>query len=399
MKLSTKILVALAGGIVFGAILNLFFQGAIAPINDYLLTPVGKIFLRLIQFVVVPIVFTSLIIGLTSIKDSSTVGRYTGKLVFSYLITSFIALMIGIFVAFLIKPGENIERFATDAAQSDAEGQPLISWLISVIPVNPFEALSTGNLLQIIIAAVLIGIGIHMAGEKAAPVLSFIESLYEIIERVMSIVLKLAPIGVFALISSVIATQGFDLLAKLVFYVIGLIFAILLMVLVYGLLLFIIKGQPIFFFKSFAPAFSLAFGTASSNATLPLAIENAEKRYEMKKEMVSFAIPFGTALKRDGAAILQGFNAVFVAQLFDVEITAALLSAIIISALLVSFSTAGVPGAGIIMMTTVLTAAGLPLEGVAIVAGVDRLTDGFRTALNVIGNTANAAILKRWERS
>jgi proton glutamate symport protein len=170
------------------------------------------------------------------------------------------------------------------------------------------------------------------------------------------------------------------------------------MIFIYVLLLAILKISPLRFWKSFLPSFGIAFGTASSNAALPVAIDNAKNEFNMKEDIASFAIPLGTALKRDGAVILQGFNALFVAQLFGVHLTASLIVTIMISAIIVSFSTAGVPGAGIIMMTTVLTAAGLPLEGIALVAGVDRLTDGFRTLLNVIGNTANAVMLNRWEK-
>ena len=187
------------------------------------------------------------------------------------------------------------------------------------------------------------------------------------------------------------------MLTRLAIYILGLILAILVMTLVYALILLLAGAQPQRFFRTFMPAFSLAFGTASSNAALPVILDNAE-RYGLREDLRAFAIPLGTALKRDGAAILQGFNAVFVAQLFGVSLTPALIGAIFLSALLVSFSTAGVPGSGIIMMTTVLSAAGLPLEGVALVAGIDRFTDGFRTTLNVIGNTANAVLLNRWER-
>lgn len=235
-----------------------------------------------------------------------------------------------------------------------------------------------------------------LLNEQKAPFVAFIGSIYEVSLKVLELILRVVPLGVFALIASVIATQGFGLVARLFVYVLGLIAAISVMTLLYALALLITGAGPGRFFRAFFPAFSFAFGTASSNAALPLVLENAE-RYGLRDELRAFALPFGTALKRDGAAILQGFNAVFVAQLFNVPLTPALVGAVFLSALLVSFSTAGVPGAGIIMMTTVLGAAGLPLEGVALVAGVDRFTDGFRTALNVIGNTANAALLGRWE--
>ncbi|MGG5254691.1 dicarboxylate/amino acid:cation symporter [Neobacillus sp. SM06] len=398
MKLSTKITASLILGILFGAILNAFFPSVVPVLDKYVLLPVGKGFLRLIQFVVVPIVFTSLIMGFSGIKNTEKVGRLTGKLLFLYIATNFVALLIGIATAFALQPGTSVGDVGKLSSQKAPANQSIIDWIVSIIPTNPFEAFSMGNLLQIIFSAILIIIGMRLVGEKANPFLSFIQSFHLIIEKIISVVLKLSPIGVFALISSVIATQGFSLVQKLFLYIIGLLIALLMMILVYILLLSILKISPRRFWKSFYPSFSIAFGTASSNAALPVAIENARKDFNMKEEIASFAIPLGTALKRDGAVILQGFNALFVAQLFGVHLTAAMVITIMISAIIVSFSTAGVPGAGIIMMTTVLTAAGLPLEGIALVAGVDRLTDGFRTLLNVIGNIANAAILNKWEK-
>ncbi len=397
MKLSTKITISLVLGIIFGVILNVFFPNMVPQLDQYVLSPLGKVFIRAIQFVVVPLVFTSLIMGFSSIKNTEKVGRLTWKLLFLYIITNVIALIIGMVTASVLKPGETVGNVGEISAQKVTEGQGIIDWLVSIIPTNPFEAFSTGNLLQIIFTAILIIIGTRLAGETAKPFLSFIESFHHIIEKITLIVLKLSPIGVFALISSVIATQGFGLVQKLLMYIVGLVLAIVIMMVAYALLLGIIKISPVRFGKSFLPTFGIAFGTASSNAALPVAIENAQSEFKMKKDIASFAIPLGTALKRDGACILQGFNALFVAQLFDVNLTPSLIVTIMISTIIVSFSTAGVPGAGIIMMSTVLTAAGLPLEGIAIVAGVDRLTDGFRTLLNVMGNTANAAILDKWE--
>ncbi|MCT7655666.1 dicarboxylate/amino acid:cation symporter [Oceanimonas sp. NS1] len=221
-----------------------------------------------------------------------------------------------------------------------------------------------------------------------------LESGYKVTLKVLDLVLKLAPLGVFALITSVIATQGLDLLLRLGMYVIGLTLALALMALLYLVLLAITGARPLLFVKHFGQSLGFAFGTASSGATLPLALGNA-RSYGMNDSLANFALPFGTALKRDGAAVLQGFNALFVAQLFNIDITTSLVITVFTTGLLVSFSTAGVPGAGLVAMTTVLGAAGLPLEGVAVVAGVDRFTDGLRTALNVMGNCANAVLLER----
>jgi proton glutamate symport protein len=397
MNLSTLILACLGLGIVFGAILNGAFPTAIAPLDRYLLVPIGEVFLRLIQFVVVPIVFCSMILGLTRIQNAAQVGRYAIKLLTSYAITSAIATALGMGMAFLLKPGAGMTGFTLPQGLAQGKGLSLLDWLVSLVPVNPLEALSTANLLQIIVSAALIGIAIQFVGDKAASFLTFIESCYAIFEKVLALVLYIAPVGVFALISSVIATQGLEIVARLLIYVLGLLTTTALMIGIYTCILFALRANPLHFFRSLFPALSLAFGTASSNAALPIVLKNVQESYGLRPEIATFALPLGTALKRDGSAILQGFNALFIAQVYQVPLTSSMLLAIAVSTLLVSFSTPGVPGSALITMTTVLSAAGLPIEGVAIVAGVDRLTDGFKTVLNIVGNTTNAIILSHWE--
>jgi proton glutamate symport protein len=398
MNLSVLILVAMGVGIGFGALVNGFFPTAIVPLDQYLLTPLGTAFLRLIQFVVVPLVFSSLILGLTRVKDSGQVGRYVIKLFSGYFLTSAIAVGLGMTTAILLKPGIGMTGLTFDPTMGVAHRPSLLSWLISLVPTNPVEALATGNLLQTIISAALVGVAIQLVGSKAIPFVSFVESTYVIFEKVLELILYLAPVGVFALISSVIATQGFGLIVRLLLYEVGLLVAFGLMMGLYSLILLVLNAKPGKFFQSFFPTYSLGFGTASSNAILPLAMQNAHERYGMNEAIASFALPLGTALKRDGSAIYQSFNALFIAQVYQIPITGELLLAIALSTFLVSYSTAGVPGSGIIMMTTVLTAAGLPVEGVALVAGVDRLTDGFKTIVNATGNIANAVILTCWEK-
>jgi len=397
MSLSTLILAALGLGICFGALLNFSIPAAIAPLDHYLLAPFGKAFLRLIQFVVIPIVFSSLILGLTRIRDASQVGRYAIKLLISYVITSGSAVCLGVAFGLVLQPGVGVSGFPIAKVSSIQHSPSIINWLISLVPTNPLEALSTGNLLQTIVSAALIGVGIQLAGGKGEPFIELMESIYVISEKVLSIILYTAPIGVFALISSVIATQGFELLGRLLFYVLGLLVAFTIMIGIYILILSALDAKPMRFFQDFFPTFSLGFGTASTSAALPIALQNAQENYGLHEDIASFAIPLGTVLKRDGSAIFQSFNALFIAQIYHIPLTPSLLVAIGLSTFLVSFSTAGVPGAGIIMMTTVLSAAGLPLEGVAIVAGVDRLTDGFKTVVNLTGNLVNAVILSRWE--
>jgi proton glutamate symport protein len=396
MKLSTKILISMLLGIVFGLILHTAAPGAVSVIDGRILVPVGKIFLKLIEFLVVPMVFFSLIVGMASVGDAKKIGRYSVKLLLLYLLTAAIAIAIGSATAGLLQPGAGLDIM--NHKVQTKPGVPFLDWLLGSIPNNPFGALSSGQMLQVILSAILVGIGIVISGEKGQPLYRLIESANHVTLSIMSVVLKLTPIGVFALIASVVATQGWGLIKSLSLYVLGLIIALLIMgLVVYPVLLKLAGQSPKHFWKSFAPAFSMAFATASSNATLPLAMEAAETRYGLSKDVSSFALPFGTMFKKDGDAILQGFNALFVAQLFGLHLTLTQYVALFVTTIIVSFSTAGVPGAGIIMMSTVLAAVGLPLEGIALVAGVDRLTDMFRTTLNVVGNVANAVILQKWE--
>jgi proton glutamate symport protein len=397
MNLSTLILGALAVGIMFGTVLNTNFPTAIAPLDMYLLSPIGAAFLRIIQFVVVPLIFSSLILGITKIKDANQVGRYVLKLMTCYVLTSCISLWIGMTVALVLQPGAGMTGLALPVSTNQLTTPSSIEWLISLIPVNPLAALSSGNLLQIIISAALFGTGIQLAQDKAKPFVELLESIYIISEKILSVILYAAPIGVFALISSTIATQGLGLIVRLLWYVAGLWLSTLIMIGFYLILLILLKAEPTKFFRSLIPSFSLGFGTASSNAVLPLVLQNMQEGYGLRSEIASFALPLGTALKRDGATILQGFNAIFIAQIYHIPLTPSLLFTIALSSLLVSFSTPGVPGSALITMATVLSAAGLPLEGIAVVAGIDRLTDGFKTVLNVIGNSSNAILLSRWE--
>lgn len=397
LSLSTLILICLGLGILFGVGLNLYFPAIVPSLDHYLLAPIGKAFLRLIQFVVVPIVFSSLILGLTRIRNAGQVGRFVVKLLACYVLTSSVGVVLGMVTALLLQPGSGIDGLAIADSSVTHQTQPILDWLLSLIPTNPLQALSTSNLLQTIFSAALLVVGIQLAGEKATPFVQLMESIYTISENVLSVILYLAPVGVFALTSSVIATQGFKLVSNLLLYVLGLWIATLIMISFYLMALLIVQGKPLYFLKCFTPSLSLGFGTASSTAALPLVLQNA-RDYGLRAEIADFAIPIGAAIKRDGSAILQGFNALFVAQIFHVPITSELLVAIATSTLLVSFSTPGVPGSALITMTTVLTTAGLPLEGVAIVAGVDRLTDGIKTVLNIIGNVSNALFLSKWEQ-
>lgn len=398
MTQSTKILIALGLGILAGFLLNIILPDTtIQFLDTNFLSLIGKIFIRLLQFIVVPLIFISLTLAMSNTGDLKKVGRYSVKLLVLYLFTSTISLILGIVLAKIIKPGLGIKMIHQE--MSAQKSISLIEWILRIVPKNPFEALSSGNMLQVIICALLIGLSIALVGEKAKAFLTFFKSALEVVLKMTHLVLKLAPLGVFALIASVIATQGLGILKNLSLYIIGLIIGVLIIGGgMYSLLLLLVGLNPIKFWKAFHPAFTFAFATASSSATLPVAMDNAENRYGMRIGILRFAIPFGMSLKKDGAALLQGFSAIFVAQMAGITLSTQQFIAVIVSALFASLSTAGIPAGGVIMMSMVLSAAGLPLEGVVILAGVDRFTDTFRTALNVVGPTANAAVLEKWEK-
>jgi proton glutamate symport protein len=396
MKLNTKIFLGLLVGILLGLLVRSLGADAAGRATKYLFSPVGKGFLRLIQFVVVPVVLSSLIVGMSSLKSVGHVGRMGGKLVVLYIGTGIIALLIGFGAAALVQPGVGMTAVAAKAAEVKA-APSLVDTLVVAIPDNPFTALNATNMLQVIATALLLGLGITAAGEKGAPMRAFFESLYAATMKILGFIMHLAPYGVAALMASLTASQGGAVLFSLGKYLGGQIVAVLVMgLVVYSLILAAARVNVARFWATFAPAFSVAFGTASSNAALPVTMESSE-RFGLSKEMAGFAMPLGTTIKKDGAAILQAFTAVFVAQMAGIHLTPVQMVTVAAATLLVSFSTAGVPGAGLIMMTTVLSTVGLPLEAIGVVAGVDRLADAFRTALNVIGVSANGVLLHAWE--
>ncbi len=395
---STFIFLSLGLGIIFGAALHGFMPEQAGIVDQYLLSPLGKGFLRLIRFVIVPLVFSSLILSLTRTRDTGKIGRYATRLGLCYFLTTALAVGVGVTTALVLHPGGEIEGLLIPVTHTESSQPPVMDWLISIIPANPFETLSTGNLLQTIVAAVLISLGIRSVGDRAKSLVEVLESVFLVSERILSQVLLLAPIGVFALVASVIATQGVGVLSRLLSYILGLILAFGLMIVCYALILLIFQISPAFYFRSFFATFSLAFGTASSSATLPVAIQNAHENYGLLEDISSFAIPLGTALKRDGSAIFQSFNALFIAQVYHVPLTASFIWTVALCTFLISYSTPGIPGSGLISMTTVFGTVGLPLEGIAIVAGIDRFTDGFKSVVNIMGTTVSAVILGRLEQ-
>lgn len=385
LPLWQQILIGLALGVVTGM---LFKQDALV------LAPIGALFLNAIKMLIVPLVFVSLVAGITCMQDSAKLGRISVKTIAIYLITTAFAVSVGLFFGTLFTPGEGMNMVAS--AGTEAKQAPsLVSILVGLVPSNPVSAFAEGNVLQIIVFAIALGVSMNLIGEKAAPAVKLFNSLAEVFYKLTDLIMRLAPYGVFALIAGVVGTHGVEVLVPLA-GVIGVIYLASLthMLLVYGGLLGLLaRLSPLRFFQGIAPALAVAFSTSSSAGTLPISIDCARKNLGVSEGVAGFVLPVGATINMDGTAIYQGVLALFIAQAFGIELNAGQYLMIILTATLASIGTAGVPGAGLIMLGLVLTSVGLPLEGVALIAGIDRILDMARTTVNVAGDLMTSALV------
>lgn len=389
MKLWMKIFIGLFLGVIAGLVLK---------DKAVLLKPLGTLFINAIKMLIVPLIFSSLIVGMTSMKDSKQLGRIGIKTLTIYLSTTAVAVGIGLVVSHLIQPGLGMtidasHKFAAKAAPS------FIDTLVDIMPKNPMEALSSGNVLQIIVFAIFIGIAINITGKKAEPAKQFAEAVAEIMYTLTSLVMEAAPYGVFALMAYVVGQYGIQTLLPLA-KVIAAVYvgAVIHMAFVYGGGVALLgRLNPLRFFKGIADAQMVAFTTTSSSGTLPATIRCTQENLGVSKGISSFVLPLGATINMDGTAIYQGVCAMFVAQATGVELTVANYITLILASTLASIGTAGVPGAGLIMLSVTLTSIGLPMEGIAIIAGIDRVLDMARTTVNVTGDAMTALLIAKSE--
>jgi Na+/H+-dicarboxylate symporter len=400
MPLANKVLIALITGIAFGLIAHGFFP---AQFNDFfvkwILTPVGNVFLRGIKMIVVPLVLCSLISGAASMGDIKKLGRVGGKILSYYVLTTALAVTIALIFANLFNPGMGLSM-PLPTEYKAAEIPFIMDVFTNMIPTNPIESLVKGDMLQIIIFAILFGISITLIGEPAKPLLGVINQANDIMIKIIGIVMHVAPYGVFALISKALIAQGLDLLLPLLKYTFIILFVLLIqMLLVYGFALKILgKVSPIKFYKKYWTVMVVAFSTSSSNATIPVNLDTCQKKLGAPESISSFTIPLGATVNMDGTAIMQGVAAIFIAQLFSVDLGFTQQLLIILTATLASIGTAGVPGAGIVMLAMVLQQVGIPLEGIAIVLSVDRIIDMCRTVVNITGDAVGTVIVANSEK-
>jgi Na+/H+-dicarboxylate symporter len=390
MPLWQQILIGLALGVLTGV---LFKADALV------LAPIGALFLNAIKMLIVPLVFVSLVAGITAMSDSAKLGRISVKTIAIYLVTTAFAVSIGLLFGALFTPGEGMNMVAS-GAQEAKQAPSLVQILVGLVPSNPVAAFAEGNILQIIVFAIALGVSMNLIGEKAAPAVKLFDSLAEVFYKLTDLVMRCAPIGVFALIAGVVASHGIEVLLPLA-GVIGVIYlaSITHMLLIYGGLLAVLaRLSPLRFFKGAAPALAVAFSTSSSAGTLPVSIECARKNLGVSQGVAGFVLPVGATINMDGTAIYQGVLALFIAQAFGVDLNAGQYLMIILTATLASVGTAGVPGAGLIMLGLVLTSVGLPLEGVALIAGIDRILDMARTTVNVAGDLMTTTLVGSSEK-
>ena len=399
-SLTVRILIGMIAGVMAGSLLNRI--GIAGAVDEYLVSGlfhvVGQVFLASLGLLVVPLVFVSLVCGTAALEDISKLSRVGGKTLFLYLLTTATAISLALLAAVTVRPGAGF-HLESDAVFTPQTPPSLVETIINLFPSNPVRAMADGNMLQIIVFAGLFGLALTLAGAPGKRILSIFGDLNEVIMKLVMLLMEVAPYGVFALIAKVFAQQGFDAIRPLIKY-----FSVVLGVLllhVFGTYPLLLRGlarlSPVTFFRNMRAPLAVAFSTASSNATLPVTLETVEHRLGVDNSIASFTVPLGATINMDGTAIMQGVATVFIAQAYGIEIGITGYLMVVLTATLASIGTAGVPGVGLIMLAMVLRQVNLPVEGIGLVIGVDRLLDMARTAVNVSGDAAVTCVVAKSE--
>ncbi len=403
MSLTGRVIIGMIAGILTGFAIRAFFadNGFVdAYIVNGLFEVGGKIFIASLKMLVVPLIFVSLVCGTSSLKDISTLGRMGGKTLAFYVSTTAIAITLALTMGNLFQPGAGADLTAASGFKS-AEAPSLGQVIIDMFPTNPISAMAEGKTLQVIVFALLFGIAISAAGKPGERIAAIFRDLNEVIMKLVALLMNLAPYGVFFLMAKLFTGLGLGAIVNLAEYFLVLSGTLLLHGLVtYSLMLKGLTGlSPITFLKKMEDAVMFAFSTASSNATIPVTMETAKNRLGVDNKVASFTVPLGATVNMDGTAIMQGVATAFIAQAFNIDLTMGDYIAVILTATLASIGTAGVPGVGLVMLAMVLNQVGLPLEGIALIMGVDRLLDMIRTAVNITGDSAVSVIVAKSEHS
>ena len=397
MNLSVQILVALILSVCAGLVIG---PEGLPFVNKWI-APIGTIFINFIKMMIVPVVTCSLIVGVTSLGgDSKKLGRISAKTICLYLITTAVAIVLGFVVAGIIQPGVGLD-IAGKVAPKVKEAPTFMQVLVNMVPTNPVDAMAKGQILPVIIFALLVGIGITQLDEKRS---RFLMDLYdagaEVCYKIIAMVMKFAPLGVFALLLPVVCKNGPKVLLPLLSVILAVAIGCTLQcILVYSTLASTMGGvNPVKFFRGMSEAMMLAFTTCSSAAALPVNMKNCQEKLGLSRQVTSFVLPLGCTINMDGTALYMGVCSLFIANAFGVNLTSSDMIMIVFTGTLASIGTAGVPGAGLIMLAMVLQAVQLPMEGLALVAGIDRVLDMFRTCVNITGDGAVCCVVDKSER-
>ncbi|MGL5355648.1 MAG: dicarboxylate/amino acid:cation symporter [Cetobacterium sp.] len=402
LSLTNKIFMALVLGVLSGLALYPFKENELVKkyIIDFFFNFLGTGFIRAIRMIVVPLVFCSLTVGAAGIEDIKKLGRVGVKTLAFYLGTTAVAITLALGVGTLISPGKGVvlTEVVTTGVKIN-ETKPFVDILLGMIPINPIEALAKGDMLQIIVFSILCGVAMALLGDKVSTVRKGIEELNSLVLKMVEIVMQLAPFGVYGLIGKTFATLGYSAMLPLMKYFVGVVVVLVLHYLItyQTLLILVAKYNPIKFLKKFSGPMMVAFSTSSSSATLPSSMNSLQKDFGVSKSISSFTLPLGSTINMDGTAIMQGVATIFIAQIYGVHLTMGDFVTVILTATLASIGTAGVPGVGVIMLGMVLQQVGLPLEGMALVMGIDRFVDMFRTVTNITGDAVCTLIIAKTE--
>jgi proton glutamate symport protein len=409
LPIHTKILLALVAGAAFGFAANrLGFAGFVGTY----IRPIGTAFIKLISMVVVPLVFASLLVGTTSLKDLRSLGRIGIKTMVYYTVTTALAISIGLLLANLWRPGSGLspqtkaKLIESAAANQDyvagltAERPSIMDLLLNIIPTNPVRAFTEANMLQIIFFALFCGVCLTLIpAERSRPVIDFFGAINDMIVKMVHVIMQTAPYGVFALIAAVVADFGFGILVTLLKYSAVVVLGLLVhMLVVYSASLkFLAKTGVARFYRGIRPAQLVAFSSSSSSATLPVTIECVTENLGVPSAVGSFTLPLGTTINMDGTALYQGVATIFLAQVYGMHLDFGQQLTVVLTATLASIGTAGIPGVGIIMLAIVLNSVGVPLQGIGIILGVDRILDMCRTVVNVTGDAVCTMVISATE--
>jgi Na+/H+-dicarboxylate symporter len=408
MSLTQRIVVAMLMGLLAGALLNFISSGNMLPVAmqswldmylvDGLFDTIGQIFVRSLKLLVVPLVFVSLICGVSSLGNNSRMGAVATKTVALYMTTTAIAIALAIMVAVIVQPGVGIDlAMATEFVAKEAP--PLKTTIINIFPSNPVQSMANGSILQVIVFSLLMGLAISKSGEKGARISEFFNGMNEVIMKMVMILMKLAPYGIFCLLAKLFSDVGIGMILNLAKYFFTVLFVLLLHSLgVYTLIFKFFTGLSVrTFLSKMRSALALAFSTASSGATMPVTLRTVEQRLGVNNSVASFTVPLGATINMDGTAIMQGVATVFIAQAYNIGLGLDGYLTVVLTATLASIGTAAVPGVGLVMLVMVLNQVGLPVEGIGLIIGVDRLLDMTRTATNVTGDAMVTTVVANSE--